>query len=194
MELPCPVCQEPTESLKQYRYPRWVVFLLVGAWWQEEIITACGQCVRRRVWRNCLFNVVPANLLWGFLLLPWAIGLTIASRSRGHSQRLLDSMKAAEAMAQRMQSQRGLPAGLAAHCEMQVREDVSWTRVLALVALVTFWMPLLGLLTTLGAWFVNREVTGWTATVSRVTLWIAALLHGTLAVLFVAALVVEWMR
>ncbi|MFO0881615.1 MAG: hypothetical protein U0840_30325 [Gemmataceae bacterium] len=194
MELQCPMCGLPTEHLKRARYMRLLVFLFVGSWWQEEIITACPSCLRRRVWRNCFINLLPANLLWPFLMLPWALVLTLTSRSRGHSKVVLDEMKAMDEYSRRMQAQGALAPGLGARYELRVREDASFFRIMAVVALLTFWLPLLGLLITLLAWYLNRGIEGWTARVSRVTLWISLLIHGGLAFLFVVSLIITLLR
>jgi hypothetical protein len=42
--LPCPVCGQLTDSLKQYRYVSWLVFFLVKAVGQAVVYRACPGC------------------------------------------------------------------------------------------------------------------------------------------------------
>jgi hypothetical protein len=166
--LPCPVCFQPTDSLKQYRYVQWCVFLLAGAVWQGVVYRACPACMRQFLWRRCLVSAVPAHLVWLAGLLPWALALIAASYRPGHSRAVV----------------RGVTLELAVAREMAQRE-MSWARVSAVMAVLLFWLPLIGVVAGTIAFWLNRHAASWTRRASQVSLTASALVHAVLAVLFV---------
>lgn len=167
-ELDCPLCLQPTRSLKQYRVMRWCVFYLAGAVWQVKIVRACPACMRATVWKSALINLVPANLLWLLLLLPWSMVLTLMTLVHGHSKAVLE----------------GLTPTMVVAREMQGRE-ISMNRVMAILALVLCWVPLLGLIVGVIAWRVNRLDPSWTRTTSLIGLILTGLCHLALLGLFI---------
>lgn len=160
MEPLCPQCSSPTDSLKQYRYVRWCVFLFAGAIYQAEYLRGCPSCIRRQIWRRCWWNLVPANFLWPILFLPWALWLTWASYRPGPS----------------LAVQKGITPQIAAAREA-AQHELSWSRVLAIVAWVVCWAPVLGLLFGLLAWFANRRVESWTRLASLLALYVTLAVH-----------------
>jgi hypothetical protein len=168
--LPCPLCGQATESLKQYQYVRWMVFYLVGASWQQLVLRACPRCMRGQIVRRMVWNIVPANVLWVVLLLPWGLGLLIASRRKGHSPAVLLNIT---------------PAMVAA--QHDAANEVSWGRVWVIVAVLFCWAPLFGPLLAGLAYFLNRHSVGWKRTASRIALGLSALIH----IALVGLLVVE---
>ena len=166
--LPCPVCSRLTDSLKQYRYVTWCVFFLAGAVWQGVVCRACPVCMRQLLWRRCLVNAVPAHLVWLVGLLPWALCLIAASYRTGHSRAVV----------------RGETPEMAVAREMAQRE-VSWARVSAVLSVLLFWLPLIGLVAGALAYWLNRQSPNWTRRVSQVSLSASALVHAVLVVLFV---------
>lgn len=170
--LPCPVCDTPTPSLKQYQFVRWLVFYFAGAWWQTEYYRACPHCTRQWVARRAARNLLPANLLWFVLVLPWAVGLFVASYRRGHSAAVLRNVSPLEAA--RVELTRAAAAN-----------EVNWGRVWLLVGVPFGWVPVVGLPLALAAYFTNRRATDWKRPVARVVLAVSAAVH-----LIVAALVV----
>jgi hypothetical protein len=166
--LPCPHCGERTSSLKQYRYVRLCVCLGFHASWHSDVVRACPYCIRRVIWRRCLLNIVPANLLWPFLVLPWAVVLTAVSHNPGHSADVL----------------RGVTPEMIAIQDAKQRE-LSWPRVNAILAILTWWVPLLGLFVAAVAWLCNRRSPSWTRSASKITLIAALLVNGGLMVLAV---------
>jgi hypothetical protein len=74
-----------TDSLKQFRYVDYFAFGLVVWIWRAAVLRACPRCMRRLIWKRCLWNVIPANLVWVVILLPWALALTVATYRRGHA-------------------------------------------------------------------------------------------------------------
>ena len=92
----CPHCNAESDSLKQYRYLNWLVFFLVGYVKQYIVIRGCPSCLRRIVWQRCLVNLLPANLLWPILVLPWALVLTVRSYQQGASGKVVEGVSAVE--------------------------------------------------------------------------------------------------
>lgn len=185
--LRCPECGTETDSLKQYRYMRWCLFLLAGAVWQDQTIRACPSCVRRRVGKSLLVNLIPANLLWPILILPWGLGLLVASSRKGHSK-IVEQMVALEEAEMRQATAR--PANImspyVAREQVTVGgEEVSWHRVSAALALILFWLPVLGLVMALVAYFTNRRQEGSVRTLSVIALWASGVIHAGLLGLFV---------
>lgn len=82
--LPCPKCQRPTDSLKQYSVPT-VLFIVIAWAVRRSTEVACPSCMRKTVLRQTLINVPTANILWPLVIVPYAgIQLYRASR-KGHS-------------------------------------------------------------------------------------------------------------
>jgi hypothetical protein len=170
--LVCPECQKLTDSLKQYRYIRWCVFLLIVELWQYTYYRACPQCMRRFVWRGWRSNALSANFYWLLCLLPWAWGLDVASRTPGHSRAVLNGETP------EMAADREAAAG-----------EVSWGRVFAIVSLLVFWAPLLGVAFSVVAYLVNRRSPTWTRRASQGCLIASVMIHLALVALVVVS---EW--
>jgi hypothetical protein len=168
--LSCPVCGQPTASLKQYRYVDWCVFVLAFAVWQAVYLRACPRCMRRSLWRRCWLNAIPANLVWLFGLLPWALCLVAASYRPGHSRAVLH----------------GVTPEVAADREA-AQQEVSWGRVFAILAVLCCWLPVIGLVFALAAFGLNRRVGGWLRTASLLALVVALLVHAAWLVLYIVS-------
>jgi hypothetical protein len=175
--LPCPTCGQLTDSLKQYRFIRWLVFLLAGAIYQAAEVQACPVCMRAFLRRSLLINVVPANLAWPFLL-PWGLGLIATSYRKGHSRRILETLQLNADLA----SVEPTP-GVREELSIGDGEEVSWHRVTAVLAVLLCWLPILGLLFSGVAWLVNRRHRGWQRVCSLVGLSVSVLVTLALAVL-----------
>ncbi len=158
--LPCPICEEMTYCLKQYRYVTWFVFLGHAHVWQPVCYRACPSCMRRFIWRRCLLNLVPANLGWFGVLLPWALVLTVASFRYGHSRAII------EGVTPEMIAQRDL-----------AEEELSWPRIMAIIAVLSCWIPFIGFPLCLLAWWLNRNSTRWCRRASKISLAISVTIH-----------------
>jgi len=92
MRLRCPVCYTGTESLKRYGVIHYVLFLGIAVRWQHGSLTACPRCVRRSVLKDTLspLHILSANLMWLLAVLPYNLGLMIASTIPGHSRAVLE--------------------------------------------------------------------------------------------------------
>jgi hypothetical protein len=162
--LACPVCGQETDRLKQYRYLNWCVYFGAGAVWQAVVHRACPTCMRPFLWRKCLVTALPANLLWLAGLLPWALCLMAASYRPSHSR----------AVAQ------GVTPAMAAAREVAQR-DLSLGRVLAILAVLVFWLPVIGLVFAVLAYLVNRHSPTWTYRASKISLIMSGLVHTAIA-------------
>jgi hypothetical protein len=188
--LPCPRCGQLTDSLKQYRYMRWCVFLLAGAIHQEATERACPACMRGFIGKSLLINIVPANLLWLILLLPWGLILIGASCRRGHSKAVLQGM---EWEAMQAQSSRHVYASGAVQQEMSTG-DMSWARVSAVLAVLLCLLPVVGLIVALWALYLNRHEPGWQRVCSIIGLCLAGLVTVVIGGILIAGLVAENMH
>jgi len=83
--IACPVCGEPTTSLKRYTMIRYLVFLYFFAFWGRQTVAACPPCMRKEIGMKTLINLLPANLLWLFIVLPWNTVLFCMTFAEGHS-------------------------------------------------------------------------------------------------------------
>jgi hypothetical protein len=166
---PCPRCGQPTDSLKQFRCLSWCLCYLVGAAWQVEYVRACPGCMRRHLARRTLVNIIPANVLWPILVLPWVAVQFASTYQKGHSPAVLSGF---------------LPEQMAA-AEAADRE-VSWSRVWAVIGLLFCWAPIVGLITAGLAYLLNRKTPGWQRTVSVVALAVSGLIHLAIVVFLVA--------
>ena len=168
--LPCPVCQKPTDRLKQFRLIRWLVFLGHFHWHQPEFFRACPPCMKRRIWYRCLLNIPTAHIIWPFVVLPTALFNSLRASEPGHTPEIIlgvtpDEMLAAE------------------------NNDIETFhgRIIALAGVLTCWMPLVGLIFATWAWFRNRFEPDWRRPASGIALMVSIVLH----MLIAAVLLVE---
>ncbi|MBM3994745.1 MAG: hypothetical protein FJ303_11415 [Planctomycetes bacterium] len=82
--LPCPQCSESTDSLKYYSVPFVLFFWIAGTWSLRNEI-GCPSCIRKSILLYGLINIVTANLLWPFIILPWTLINLARSFTSGHS-------------------------------------------------------------------------------------------------------------
>ena len=167
--LPCPVCGELTDGLKQYRYVNWCVFLLVGAVYRAVVYRACPGCMRQFLWQRCLYNAIPANVVWLIGLLPWGLCLIAASHRTGHSRAVV----------------RGVTPEMAVARET-AQQELSWARVAAILSVLLFWLPVLGLVVGAAVYWLNRRSTNWTYRVTQVAFAASVMVHVGLVGMVVA--------
>jgi hypothetical protein len=91
--LACPHCGKMTTSLKHYTMVKYLVFLYFFAFWGTQKHTACPICMRKELGLKTLVNLVPANLLWPFLVLPWNAVLFCMTFSDGHSAAIHNALR-----------------------------------------------------------------------------------------------------
>jgi hypothetical protein len=76
----CPCCGVYSINIRGF----WVldnVYCLFIFWWiQRRLYVACPTCMRKIIWRRCLANIVPGNLIWLFHSLPTTILFDFWSR------------------------------------------------------------------------------------------------------------------
>ncbi len=182
--LRCPKCGEPTDSLKEYRYVRWFVFLLGGAIYQDATVGACPRCMRAFLGKSLLINVLPTNVVWLVGLLPWGLVLLAATYRKGHSRSVRQALALAEAQKGKTAAYGGVSSPFVAPEVVTASgQEVSWKEVTAVVAVLTCWLPYIGLLFGLWALLLNRREPGWKRVCSIAAVGVSGLL--SLAVLLV---------
>ena len=87
--LPCPECGQQTDSLKGYRLPTFLLFILVAASFKHGLLFGCPPCMRKKLLKLGLINLLPANVLWVVLLLPWYSIAAVMTTTPGHSSAVL---------------------------------------------------------------------------------------------------------
>jgi len=122
--------------------------------------------MRSLIARRAAWNLIPANLLWLVLLLPWGLGLFVASYRKGHSQPVLCHITPEVAAAREAAT-----------------NEVSWGRVWLIVAVLFCWAPLFGLVLAVLAFVTNRKSADWKRPTSIAVLAISLVLHAGMAVL-----------
>ena len=90
--LPCPECHQPTDSLNGYRLPTFLLFIFIAASFKHALVVACPTCMRKKLLRLGLINLLPANLLWLVLLLPWYSLAAVMTTRPGHSGAVLKAL------------------------------------------------------------------------------------------------------
>ena len=90
-QIRCPCCQQPSDSIKQYKMHKLVVFILIAAHVQSATYTACSSCMRKIIGERMLVNVIPANLAWPVIALAWGVQFA-RTFSKGHSRSVLSAV------------------------------------------------------------------------------------------------------
>jgi hypothetical protein len=170
VELRCPICGETTKSLKQYQFLLWGVFYLVGVMYRTVCHRACPGCMRKWLFQRTAINIIPTNVLWPQVVLPWAAVLFVATYNAGHTPDVL-----------RCLTQEGL---LAHEARRRAARDVTWARVWVIIAVLFCWAPLIGLPFVVLAYLMNRRAADWRRIASIVALAVSAVIHLLLVVLF----------
>lgn len=170
--LPCPVCQQPTDRLKQFRLIRWLVFLGHFHWHQVEFVRACPPCMRRRVWYRCLLNIPTAHIIWPFVVLPAALFNAFRAGNPGHTPDILLGIT---------------PEQMLADENKQV--ECSIGRIVAVTGVLTCWVPFVGLVFAGWAWFLNRFETDWRRPASGIALMVSMIIHMLIAAAVLAEVV-----
>lgn len=90
--LPCPRCGQQTDSLKGYRLPTFLLFILIAASFKHGLVVGCPTCMRKELLKLSLINIIPANILFLVLLLPWYSIAAVLSTTKGHSGAVLKAL------------------------------------------------------------------------------------------------------
>lgn len=81
-ETPCPACGRPTDSLKTYPLVH-LANLFFAFSVRREVVTACPQCMRRRLLQWGTAELLAANVFWPFFIFPILGFRLITSFRRG---------------------------------------------------------------------------------------------------------------
>lgn len=93
IQLPCPRCLRVTPSLKSYRMPAFVLFLVVAAGAQHATYTCCPSCMRKNIALNFVLNLLPANVAM-ILLGPLYLVHFLRTFTSGHSRAIEEKIRA----------------------------------------------------------------------------------------------------
>ncbi len=89
--MQCPHCGKMTDSLKVYRLPAVCVFIGIFARLASKGHMGCPSCMRKKILLHGMtYNILTANLLWLFYILPWTIVNILRTFSKGHSSEVID--------------------------------------------------------------------------------------------------------
>lgn len=84
--LPCPKCGRMTDSMKFYRLPDKWLFLGVYLSYSSRVHLCCPECMRKQILlHGFTYNIITANLMWPFLIMPWSVVNLCRSYQKGHS-------------------------------------------------------------------------------------------------------------
>lgn len=84
--LPCPVCKQLTDSLKQYRVIQTIFALpLHHVELSSTVVRSCPPCMRAYAWRRCRINGLTTLVIGYLVLVPYTLAITLATFRRGHS-------------------------------------------------------------------------------------------------------------
>lgn len=87
VSVQCPECGQYSDSIKRYTLPNYVLFLFIYARWQEVEYTCCPNCMRKHILtKGFTYNILMANMIWPFTILPWMLIQLIRSFTKGHSK------------------------------------------------------------------------------------------------------------
>jgi hypothetical protein len=87
--LLCPVCDQQTDSLKQFRVIRTIIAFPIGAAFSSIVLRSCPQCMRAFIWNRCLVNGLTTWIVGYIILVPYTLALTFATNLKGHSWQVL---------------------------------------------------------------------------------------------------------
>ncbi len=90
--IPCPHCHTQTDSLKYYNMPIFLFLWVAWVSWSKDEI-ACPGCMRGKIAGYCALNIVTANILWPFIILPWTIINLLRTLTKGHSSGIQDLLR-----------------------------------------------------------------------------------------------------
>ncbi|MCP4873800.1 MAG: hypothetical protein GY898_34360 [Proteobacteria bacterium] len=85
----CPDCKCLTDSLKTYRLWTSMWFLVLFFQMGMELVTACPSCMRRKLGRYAIRDLLPGNVIWLLVGLPYSAAAALMSRRRGHSRNIV---------------------------------------------------------------------------------------------------------
>ncbi len=73
--------------------PVFLLFILVAASFRHGTVVACPPCMRKKLGKLSLINILPANILFLVLVGPWYLVCTMMSFTEGHSSSLVEKIR-----------------------------------------------------------------------------------------------------
>jgi hypothetical protein len=93
VEIICPHCHQPSYNIKRLQI--WsIIFLFFAAARQTRTITACAGCMRREIAMNGAINILTANILFPFIILPMSVYQFWRTYEEGHDESILAEIRA----------------------------------------------------------------------------------------------------
>jgi hypothetical protein len=92
LKIICPNCGQPSENIRRLTLIR-VIFIFIGAHWQTTKYTMCVKCLREQILSNGLLNILTANVMFPFIVLPWSIIAFLLTFQKGHSQDVVNEVQ-----------------------------------------------------------------------------------------------------
>jgi hypothetical protein len=91
LSIPCPLCSVATDSLKSYTLFT-MVFAFVFVFTRAKTVTCCPACMRSKISDFLLGNAITSNVIWPFVIAPYAVVLLVSTYCRGHSKEVLKAV------------------------------------------------------------------------------------------------------
>ncbi len=88
----CPRCGKPSDSVKCFRMGT-IIFIFIAWSVQSKDEVGCPSCIRRAILSFALINLISANVLWPFIILPMSVFHLIRSYMKGHSSVILKNIR-----------------------------------------------------------------------------------------------------
>ena len=92
--LRCPECGEESSSIKCYSLPEYFICIWVMVFWQKVTFTCCPKCMVKHILVKCFtYNILAANILYPFFILPWGIIYLLRCATKGHSSEIVEFLE-----------------------------------------------------------------------------------------------------
>jgi hypothetical protein len=94
MAITCPHCGQPSNSMKQCKLLG-ILFAFFFAASQTSTVNACRSCMRGKILTHAAINIVTANILFPFVILPVSIYQMIRIQQSGHDDAIIAEIQVA---------------------------------------------------------------------------------------------------
>lgn len=90
----CPECGKYSDSIKCYRIPDLWLCLVIFVRWATQGKVCCPSCMRKQILlHGFTYNIITANFLWLFILLPWCLVQFLRTFTHGHSHEVVEILR-----------------------------------------------------------------------------------------------------
>lgn len=163
----CPICNQETDRLKQFRVLRSIVAIPMMAVLSSTVVRSCPRCMRAFVWKRCLINGLTTWIAGYLILIPYTLALTIATLQKGHSW----------------------PVKQGVSPEMHLKrtwiyESSRFEKMLAILSVPICLIPGIGILICWCILWKVRWCTGWVHRMAEITSFVAYIVTATVIGLY----------